>query len=212
MSENKILLVDDEEGIRKVLGISLADSGYEVLSAAEGAEALDIFRREQPGIVLTDIKMPGMDGIELLRRIKEKNPETEVIMISGHGDMDLAIRSLAHEATHFITKPIRNDDLEAALSRAGKRIESRQKQRDYERKMETLLAELTAEKDEPAAGGAALSAQDRRELERIGARLKVSLLAVDRILAQGDLRDLKRLRDTLTEISDRIGVLAKKPS
>ena len=82
MSENKILLVDDEEGIRKVLGISLADSGYEVLSAADGAEALDIFRREYPGIVLTDIKMPGMDGFELLRRIKEKNPEAEVIMIS----------------------------------------------------------------------------------------------------------------------------------
>ena len=95
--DNTILLADDEEGIRKVLGISLADSGYEVLTAENGEEALKIFRDAGPSIVLTDIKMPGMDGIELLRKIKLENPDTEVIMITGHGDLDLAIKSLKYD-------------------------------------------------------------------------------------------------------------------
>ncbi|UCF94922.1 MAG: response regulator, partial [Desulfobacterales bacterium] len=103
---SKLLLADDEEGIRKVLGIALADSGYEVLTAEDGVEALRIFRQFKPSIVLTDIKMPGMDGIELLRKIKQEDPDTEVIMITGHGDMDLAIKSLKYEATDFVTKPI----------------------------------------------------------------------------------------------------------
>jgi CheY-like chemotaxis protein len=68
---NKLLLADDEEGIRKVLGISLADRGYDVLTAKDGEDALKIFRQVQPQIVLTDIKMPGMDGIELLQTIKQ---------------------------------------------------------------------------------------------------------------------------------------------
>ncbi|MBW2187746.1 MAG: response regulator, partial [Deltaproteobacteria bacterium] len=79
----QILLVDDEEDIRDVLNISLSDAGYQVLTAANGEEGLVLFREKQPPIVLTDIKMPGMDGIELLQRIKLENPDTEVIMITG---------------------------------------------------------------------------------------------------------------------------------
>ena len=105
MSES-ILLVDDEDGIRKVLGIALADMGYHVLTAENGVEALRIFKDERPQIVLSDIKMPEMDGIELLRKIKQESPETEVIMITGHGDMDLAIKSVKYEATDFVTKPL----------------------------------------------------------------------------------------------------------
>jgi YesN/AraC family two-component response regulator len=82
----KILLVDDEEGIRKVLAISLSDKGYQVFTAKSGEEALHIFKEQDPPIVLTDIKMPGMDGIELLQKMKQENPDTEVIMITGHGD------------------------------------------------------------------------------------------------------------------------------
>ena len=67
MKANPILIVDDEEGIRKVLSITLADSGYDVLTASSGEEALGIFKNASPPMVLTDIKMPGMDGIELLQ-------------------------------------------------------------------------------------------------------------------------------------------------
>ena len=69
--EDKILLVDDEVGMEKVLGITLSDVGYQVFMADNGREALRIFKTESPPIVMTDIKMPGMDGIELLNHIKQ---------------------------------------------------------------------------------------------------------------------------------------------
>ena len=139
MIKEKILIVDDEEGIRKVLRISLEDRGYTVLTAENAAEALRIFSREQPGIVLTDIKMPGMDGIELLRRLKQANPNTEVVVITGHGDMDLAIKSLKYEATDFITKPIDDADLDRALQKAHERILLREQLRQYTESLEDLL-------------------------------------------------------------------------
>jgi len=139
----KILLVDDEEGIRKVLGISLTDSGFQVLTAENGEEALRIFRAERPPIVFTDIKMPGIDGNELLRKIKEEDPETEVIMITGHGDMDLAIQSLKFDATDFITKPINDEVLEIALKRANEKITLKTKLREYTENLEQLVEEKT---------------------------------------------------------------------
>jgi len=140
---NQILLVDDELGICKILSISLQDSGYEVFTACSGEDALKIFLEKNPPIVLTDIKMPGMDGIELLKKIKQKNPETEVIMITGHGDMNLAIKSLKHEATDFVTKPINDDVLEIALKRAKERILLRRQLREYTENLERLVEEKT---------------------------------------------------------------------
>jgi signal transduction histidine kinase len=138
-----ILLVDDEEGIRKVLDISLSDSGFKVFTAETGKEALDIFRKMRPPIVLTDIKMPGMDGIELLRKIKEESPDTEVIMITGHGDMELAIRSLKYDATDFITKPINDDALEIALKRANEKITLKTRLKEHTENLEQLVREKT---------------------------------------------------------------------
>jgi len=140
----KILLADDEAGIRKVLGISLADSGYEVLTAEDGEEAFEIFLQTKPHIVLTDIKMPGIDGIELLQKIKHENPDTEVIMITGHGDMELAIKSLKYEATDFVTKPINDDVLEIALKRAHERIDMRRQLREYTENLEELVRKQSA--------------------------------------------------------------------
>ena len=145
MNDKKILLVDDEEGIRKVLGISLADMGYRVFTAANGQEALRIFDSENPPIVLTDIKMPGMSGVELLRKIKQLNPDTEVIMITGHGDMDLAIESIKYQATDFVTKPINDDVLDIALNRALEKIQMRQQLREYTENLEMLVREKSAQ-------------------------------------------------------------------
>lgn len=143
MEKNKILLVDDEEDIRDILGIVLTDMGYRIYSAKDGEEALRIFDRELPSIVLTDIKMPGMDGIELLREIKRRAPETEVIMITGHGDMELAVKSLKYEATDFITKPINDDILEIALRRANERIVMKKQLTMYTENLERLVEEKT---------------------------------------------------------------------
>ncbi|MFH1136884.1 MAG: response regulator [Pseudomonadota bacterium] len=141
--KESILVVDDEPGIRRVLGISLEEEGYEVHLAADGAEALDLFFRVRPLVVVTDIKMPGMDGIELLRRIKKEEPEAEVIMMTGHGDMDLAIRSLKNDATDFITKPINDEVLELAIKRAVDRFDLRRRLREYTENLERLVEEKT---------------------------------------------------------------------
>jgi signal transduction histidine kinase len=141
--ETTILLVDDEPDIRDVLSLTLSDMGCQVYEAENGDEALRIFKDVQPSMVMTDIKMPGMDGIELLQKIKHENPETEVIMITGHGDMDLAIRSLKNEATDFVTKPINVDALEIAVKRAKDKIITRKKLQEYTESLEKLLHEKT---------------------------------------------------------------------
>jgi len=139
--DSRILLVDDEAGIRKVLGIALADSGYAVTTAENGEEALRLFQELKPPIVLTDIKMPDMDGIELLQHIKAESPDTEVIMFTGHGDMDLAIKSLKYDATDFVTKPINDEILEIALKRARERIVMRRQLREHTENLERLVEE-----------------------------------------------------------------------
>jgi signal transduction histidine kinase len=139
--EKTILLVDDEAGIRKVLSISLSDMGYTVLTAENGREALEIFKKVNPPIVLTDIKMPEIDGIELLRLIKQENRDTEVIMITGHGDIDVAIQSVKYEATDFVTKPINDEVLEIALQRASERIAMRQQIDQYTQNLEQLVSD-----------------------------------------------------------------------
>ena len=145
--DRNILLVDDEEDIRDVLSVSLEDFGYEVYTAENGQEALEIYKEKNPSMVLTDIKMPLMDGIELLKEIKKRNPETEVVMITGHGDMELAIKSLKHEATDFITKPINVEALEISLKRAAERIVVRQKLKEYTENLERLIREKTELQD-----------------------------------------------------------------
>lgn len=155
--EKKILLVDDEKDIRDVVHLSLSDMGYQVFEAEDGDEAMRIFREAQPPIVLTDIKMPNMDGIELLQKIKLENPETEVVMITGHGDMDLAIKSLKYKATDFITKPINVNVLEIALQRVCDKIVTRQQLREYTESLERLIREKTELQDHLSSLGMMIS-------------------------------------------------------
>lgn len=143
MTSPNILLVDDEEDIRDVLSISLEDRGYRIYTAENGQTALELYDRIKPTIVITDIKMPGLDGIELLRKLKQRNPDIEVIMITGHGDLDLAIQSLKLEATDFVTKPINEDILEIALKRAQERILMRRQLREYTQNLEKMVEEKT---------------------------------------------------------------------
>ncbi len=147
-SENKsnpVLLVDDEEDIREVLGITLKDMGYDVKTAENGEKALELFNRFSFPVVLTDIKMPGIDGIELLKKIKTESPDTEIIMITGHGDMNLAINSFRNEAVEFITKPVDVSSLEVAMRRAEEKIENRKRLAEYTRNLEQLVSEKTEE-------------------------------------------------------------------
>ena len=120
--KRRILVVDDEVPTLKMFRLFLEAYGYTVFTATKGEEGLALFERENPSIVLTDIKMPEMDGIEVLRRIKAMSPLTEVIVITGHGDMDLAVEALNLDATDFINKPIQRRALKQALKRAETRL------------------------------------------------------------------------------------------
>ena len=122
MTQDKILVIDDEKATLKMFRLFPDVYGFDILTAESGEEGLVVFDREKPDIVLTDIKMPGMDGIEVLQEIKKRSPTTEVIVITGHGDMDLAIQALNLDAADFINKPIQRQSLEQGLSRARERL------------------------------------------------------------------------------------------
>ena len=115
--------------------------GYHGLT--NGEKAFRHFEQFHYDLCLLDVMMPEMDGIELLQQIKRENPETEVVMITGHGDMDLAIKSLKYEATDFVTKPINDEVLEIALNRAVERITMRQKLSEYTHNLEQLVQDKT---------------------------------------------------------------------
>ena len=101
-----ILIVDDEEGIRSSLAGILEDEGYRTVCAADGVEALALCAKELPGLVLLDIWMPKMDGIQTLQRLKELHPSLNVIMMSGHGTIETAVKSTKLGAYDFIEKPL----------------------------------------------------------------------------------------------------------
>jgi anti-anti-sigma factor len=118
----KILVIDDEKPTLKLFRLLLDAMGYDILTAGDGQEGLEVFTRERPEIILTDIKMPIMDGIEVLKNIKRLNPHAEVVVITGHGDLDLAVQSLNLDATDFINKPVNRAALKKALARAEERL------------------------------------------------------------------------------------------
>ncbi|ADU63631.1 MAG: response regulator [Pseudodesulfovibrio sp.] len=143
--QHTVLLVDDEEGIRTVLSLAIADAGYEVLTAQTGAQALEMLGKREIPLIVTDIRMPGMDGLELLKRIRKEWPDSEVIMITGHGDMDVAIESLRLGAGDFITKPLHENALEISLKRAVEKISIRDQLREYTENLEHLVLEKSKE-------------------------------------------------------------------
>ena len=145
MSAFKILIVDDEELIVRLLSMSLKSDGYQTVSAFSGEQGLEVFKTEYPDIVVTDIKMPGMDGLELLKKIKEIDPEKEVIIVTGHGDIDSTIKALQLGASDFINKPVRDAALAIALERAKSKIAIRKKLEDYTTNLEIKIAEATEE-------------------------------------------------------------------
>jgi anti-anti-sigma factor len=118
----KILVIDDEKPTLSMFKLFLDAYGYDVYVAENGEQGLDLFNEISPDIVFTDIKMPGIDGLEVLRQIRTKDRDTQVIIITGHGDMEKAIEALDLDASDFINKPVERQALNSALSRVEKRI------------------------------------------------------------------------------------------
>jgi UDP-3-O-acyl N-acetylglucosamine deacetylase len=113
-----ILVVDDEEQIRQTMRGVLADEGYAVAEAADGRSALDLIERSRPHLAVVDIWMPGLDGIELVSAIRERVPGLPVIVMSGHGNIEAAMRVAQLGASHFLEKPFTLEALLGSVARA----------------------------------------------------------------------------------------------
>jgi len=114
----QILVVDDQFGIRVLLQEVLEREGYEVLQAGSGAQALQIIQSQQPVLVLLDMKIPGMDGIEILTNIRKSHPDLKVVMMTAYGELDLVKEASALSAIGHFTKPFDIDELREFVNRA----------------------------------------------------------------------------------------------
>jgi two-component system C4-dicarboxylate transport response regulator DctD len=119
VSPGRVILVDDEEDIRLATSQTLELAGYEVATFARGDRALERIGRDFDGIVVSDIRMPVMDGLELLRAARERDPELPVILITGHGDVPLAVEAMRSGAYDFVEKPFDPKRLTGAVARAS---------------------------------------------------------------------------------------------
>ncbi len=118
MSKGRILVVDDEEIVRTSCKRTLVPEGYDLRMARNGVEAMELLAEEQADLILTDLKMPDMDGIELLTRVKQDWPSTEVIIITGYQTVETAVKSIKLGAFDYIEKPFTPDSLLAAVVKA----------------------------------------------------------------------------------------------
>jgi YesN/AraC family two-component response regulator len=117
-----ILIIDDELPTLQMLSLYLEACGHHVLTAENEVQGLEVFKREQPPIVLTDIKMPGRDGLDVLRQIKSLSPQTEVVVITGHGDKALAQKAKDLKASAFFNKPLDTEALDRSIKAIEKRL------------------------------------------------------------------------------------------
>lgn len=114
----KILVIDDDTSLRRVLEYNLQEEGYEVQAASSGEEGLYLFGKSQPDLVITDMKMSGMDGLMVLKSIKERSPEALVIIITAFGTVDVAVEAMKAGAYDYITKPFNRDALKLTVKKA----------------------------------------------------------------------------------------------
>ena len=116
--EAKILIVEDEAPLRELLEMELSRSGYKVAAAADGEEGLDKYRQEVFNVVLLDMRMPGMDGVEVLKQMRTESTIPEVIVFTGHGTIETAVECIKRGAYDYLTKPVKLDELEMVIDKA----------------------------------------------------------------------------------------------
>ncbi|MEJ2284842.1 MAG: response regulator [Desulfobacterales bacterium] len=114
----KALIIDDEPSTLFMFNLFLEAYGYEVITAENADSGIEMFKKERPSVVFTDIKMPGMDGLDALKMLKSIDPAVQVIVMTGHGDQDLMRQAMDFKATAFLNKPIERAALEKVLKMA----------------------------------------------------------------------------------------------
>ena len=113
-----ILLIDDDDSLRRVTEYNLAEAGFDLITASSGRQGLKLFSENNPDLVITDVKLGDMDGLEVLAAIKGKSPETPVIVITAFGSIEMAVKAMHEGAFNFITKPFDRETLRLSCSKA----------------------------------------------------------------------------------------------
>ena len=146
-SRGKILIVDDEPDFLESLEWRLRKRGYQVLLAASGDIALDILRSEGVDILIVDIRMPGMDGIELIRRAMGLDPDLQSIVITGHGGVDTAIEAMRLGAINYLRKPVGVEELDVSIQKGIEKRDLIYAVRERQERLERANLELSRLRD-----------------------------------------------------------------
>ncbi|MEW6213764.1 MAG: sigma-54 dependent transcriptional regulator [Nitrospirota bacterium] len=165
-----VLVVDDEEGIRESLTGILEDEGYDVLTSSSGEEAIEVMKVQSPDLILLDIWLPGIDGIQTLEEIRSLRPELPIIMISGHGNIELAVKATKKGAYDFLEKPL---SLERVLISAKRAIERK-----------TLEMENKALKQDMAKGWRLIG--NSQKMKQLREQIDVAAQSNSRVLILGE--------------------------
>lgn len=128
----KLLLVDDDPYIRKFVGLALADDRYDMTTAESGEEALDRLQKDPFDIVITDLVMSGISGMDVLREVKEKYPETPVMILTGYGEVNNAIDAMRHHADDFVLKTDPPEEIKNRVSICIEKLEMKRRLKMYE--------------------------------------------------------------------------------
>jgi len=158
MAKSRILVIDDEAAIRESLKMTLEYEGYEFVPAATGQEGLALAEREAPDLVLLDVKMPGMDGLEVLERLRNMNDTLPVLVISGHGTISTAVEATKKGAFDFIEKPFASDRVLVSIRNALDQRQLRDENRSLKKAVEVrhqMIGESAALKQVMASIGRA---------------------------------------------------------
>jgi DNA-binding NtrC family response regulator len=118
MRRVKILVIDDDESLRRVLEYNLAQEGYAVLTASSGEQGLDLLKKEGADLVVTDVRMPGMDGLQVLEGVRKVDPNVQVIILTAFGTIEMAVETMKAGAFHYISKPFNRDELKLTIKKA----------------------------------------------------------------------------------------------
>ena len=121
MASERILIVDDEDGMRRLLGRVLTREGYDTSTVGSGVEALRLVANERFDLVVTDIKMPEMDGLQLLENLKEYEPSLPIIVMTAYGTIENAVQALRLGAYDYIAKPFETDEIKLTVAKALER-------------------------------------------------------------------------------------------
>ncbi len=170
MSLHHVLVVDDDASMRHLLSVILADHGYEARAVASGEDALRELAARDYDLVLTDVRMPGMGGLELLRRIQATDPERLVIVMSAYGSHEAALEAMKAGAYDYVSKPFRPDEVVLVLRKA----EERERLARENRRLRTELS--GAYRPEAIVGGSAPMQEVLRQLRKVAPRKATVLL------------------------------------